>query len=342
MDFVFYGNALPGYSEEFKDNGDRVYSITSYTDNIIKNVLETKRVVAAGDYAIVHSQLNTLNFFPLLGAWLGGAKTQIASNHSTANLKYEFKKSLIKYILRPTTKICATHYAACSAYAGRWCFGKRAWEKGRVKVIHNAIDLEVFQYSEGNREKVRSALGWNGRFVIGHVGRFIEQKNHKLILDIFYEVKKRCPNVLLVLIGDGKLRDCISDKARTMGIGESVWFMGIRSDINERKLMLGTDVFLFLSLYEGLGNVITEAQAVGLKCVVSDVVPGEVKMTELVEFLPLDDAAEQWAEAGLKSSDKHERRSRHEELTRAGYEIKSAAKDLEEYYISLINHTDNR
>lgn len=334
MDFIFFGRKLPDYCSEVENNGDRLFSVTSYTQNVVKSVLEIKKIVSDGKYDIVHSQLNTLNFFPLLGAWLGGTKIRIASNHSTANLRFEFKRSLLKYILRPTTKICATHYTACSEYAGRWCFGKRACEKGNVKVIHNAIDLESFQYSDETRKKVRERFGWNGCFVVGHVGRFTEQKNHKMLLDIFAEVRKRRSDALLVLIGDGKLRESVSNRAQALGIEESVRFLGIRSDVSE--LMQGMDVFLFPSLYEGLGNVITEAQAVGLQCVCSDVVPNEVKMTELVEFLPLDEPVERWAEAVIKHSDGYERWGRADELTRAGYEIKSAAKDLEEYYMGLL------
>ena len=127
----------------------------------------------------------------------------------------------------------------------------------------------------------------------------------------------------------------VRDQVYSLGLDDCVQFLGVRYDVDE--LMQGMDVFLFPSLYEGLGNVVTEAQAVGLKCVVSDVVPKEVALTELVEFMPLEKTAEQWAEVLLAYKDGYDRHGRGEQLARAGYEIKSAAKDLEEYYKSLLS-----
>ena len=155
MDFLFYGNILDHFRESLEKDGDHVISVTNYKKNVFKSIWEIKQIVRDGEYDIVHARLNTLNFFPLLGAYLGGAKIRIAANHSTANLRYEFIKSLVKYILKPTTKFMATHYAACSEFAGIWCFGRTAWNKGRIKLICNAIDLDKFRYSEAVRDKVR-------------------------------------------------------------------------------------------------------------------------------------------------------------------------------------------
>lgn len=333
MDFLFYGDSLPRFDEALRENGDCVINVVDYTHDLIGSIKEIREAVKKGDYDIVHAQLNALNFFPLLGAYLGGAKIRIAANHSTANLKYEFKKSVVKYLVRPTSGLLATNYAACSEYAGKWCFGERALKDGKIKVIHNAIDLSKFDYSDCTRQKVRNENGWNSKFVIGHAGRFTEQKNHKFMLNIFLEVKKKCPDAMLVFAGDGHLMGEVREKAKEMGILNSIRFLGVRFDMNE--LMQGMDMFLFPSLYEGLGNVITEAQAVGLRCVVSDAVPSEVKMTELVDFISLSEAPNVWAEHIMRYKDGYERKNRHEDLEKAGYEIKTATRDLENYYISL-------
>ena len=141
MDFLFYGPSLPRFSKELEANGDRVINVVDYTENLIGSIREIRDVVKNGNYDIVHAQLNALNFFPLLGAYLGGAKIRIAANHSTANMKYEPKKSIVKYLVRPSAGMLATNYAACSEYAGEWCFGKQALKNGKIKIIHNAIDL---------------------------------------------------------------------------------------------------------------------------------------------------------------------------------------------------------
>lgn len=334
MDFLFYGESLPRFNCELEANGDKVINVVDYTKNLLGSIREICEVVKENHYDIVHAQLNALNFFPLLGASLGGARIRIAANHSTANLKYEFKKSLIKYLLRPTAGLMATNYAACSRYAGEWCFGKRAYEKGKIKVIHNAIDLTKFDYSDETRMKVRNEMGWNGKFVIGHAGRFTEQKNHRFMVEIFKYIHKICPNSVLVFAGEGHLMEEVKKQVDDLGLKESVQFLGVRFDMNE--LMQGMDVFLFPSLYEGLGNVITEAQAVGLQSVVSDVVPSEVKMTELVDYVSLNKKAEEWADTVLKYKDGYIRANRHEDLIRAGYEITTAARSLEEYYMGLV------
>lgn len=333
MDFLFYGDSLKRFDDELKKNGDKVINVTDYTKNLIKSILEIKNVVKENQYDIVHAQLNALNFFPLLGAYLGGAKIRIAANHSTANLKFEFKKSIVKYIMRPFASIMATNYAACSKYAGSWCFGKKALKKGKIKIIHNAIDLEKFKNKEQIRNEIRRKMLWENNFIIGHAGRFTEQKNHKFMIDVFAEVKKECPNAKLVLVGEGHLMEQIKNQVKEYGLENDVEFLGVRFDMN--ILMQGMDVFLFPSLYEGLGNVITEAQAVGLQSIVSNAVPKEVKMTNLVDYLSLSDSKKKWADQILKYKNGYERKDTHNDLIKSGYEIKSAAKDLEKYYINL-------
>lgn len=334
MDFLFYGNNLKRFNDELEKNGDKVINVEKYSKNMIKSIKQIRDVVKKEKYDIVHAQLNTLNFFPLLGAFLGGAKIRIASNHSTANLKYEFRKSIIKYILRPTCGLMATNYAACSNFAGEWAFGRKNVKNGKVKIIHNAIDLKNFRYSNNIRMNVRKREDWEDKFIIGHVGRFVEQKNHKFIVNIFKEIHERNENARLVFIGDGELISDIKKQVNKLRLDEYVYFYGVRFDVNE--LMQGMDLFLFPSLYEGLGNVITEAQAVSLQSVVSDQVPKEIGLTEFVEFVPLNAPVEKWAESVIKYVDGYKKRDTYEDLVNAGYEIKSAAKELEKYYLNLI------
>ncbi len=334
IDFLFYGESLQRFNDELEPNGDCVINVTDYEKNLIKSITDIRDVVKNGDYDIVHAQLNALNFFPLLGAKLGGAKVRLASNHSTANLKYEFKKSIIKYLVRPSAKWMATDYAACSEHAGSWCFGKKALAQGEIKIIHNAIDLSLFTFSDDIRKKVREDMEWDGKFVIGHAGRFTEQKNHKFIVEIFSKVHEKFDNSVLVLAGEGHLMETIKKQVHVLELDDCVQFLGLRFDMNE--LMQGMDLFLFPSLYEGLGNVITEAQAVGLRSVVSDAVPREVQMTNLVDFHSLKDPIDVWTSTIMQYAKGYSREDTHQQITEAGYEIVTASKDLEKYYISLL------
>lgn len=339
MDFLFYGDSIDRFDIELKKNGDKVINVVEYSKNMFKSIKQIKETVRNGKYDIVHAQLNALNFFPLLGAYLGGAKIRIASNHSTANLRYEFKKSCIKYLLRHTSGILATDYAACSKYAGEWAFGKKKSKKGQIKIIPNAINLDNFQFSQELREKVRDKENWNDNFVIGHVGRFVKQKNHMFIIDVFRKIHEKNDKAILILIGDGDLIEEVRKRVHEYKLDDYVKFFGIRFDVSD--LMQGMDLFLFPSLYEGLGNVITEAQGVSLHAIASDVVPNEVKMTEYVEFLPLNNDAKMWADYALKYQDGYQKRNTYNDLVKAGYEIKSAAKRLEEYYMGLYQKHQN-
>ena len=332
MDFLFYGKSLPRFTEELEQHGDKVFNVIEYSKGLIRSIREIRRIVKAGKYDIVHSQLNTLNVFPLLGAWLGGSKIRIAANHSTANLRYETKKSIIKYCLRPTVCLFATNLCACSKEAAIWGFGKRKFNK--VKIIPNAIELTNFKYSDETRKLIRSKEKWEGKFVVGHIGRFTEQKNHRYIIKIFDEIVKKCPNGLLVFIGEGELIEPIREQVMKLKLEEKVRFLGIRFDIS--SLMQGMDVFLFPSLYEGLGNVIIEAQGVSLKSFVSDRVPREVKLTEFVNFLSLEDAPEKWADEIVSYLIGYQRTDTHPELMKANYDIETAVKGLEDYYLSLL------
>lgn len=334
MDFLFYGDSHKSIKEEFEKNGDKVINVTDYKDSMLKSIKDIEKVVREGNYDIVHSQMNALNVFPLYAAKRGGAKIRIASNHSTANLKYEFKKSLVKYILRPTIGLFATNYSACSKYAAKWAFGKRKLKSDKMKIIHNAIDLNKFKYDANCRKKIRKEYNWDDKFVIGNVGRFVKQKNHKFLIDIFEKIKLKKENSLLVLIGVGDLQESIKNYVHEKNLDDSVVFLGMRFDVD--KLMNAMDLFLFPSIYEGLGNVVTEAQAISLYTLASDVVPEEVKMSEYVEFMSLNENAEKWAEHALKHSSKYKRRNTFLDLKNNGYEIRSAAKDLEKYYFSLI------
>lgn len=186
--FADEDSSLPQRAE-IESLGGRIYVVPPYQQigDYIKQLIALFR---ENNYKIVHSHLNTLSVFPLYAAKKAGVPVRIAHNHSTAG-KGETKKNIMKYMLRPFAKVNATHYAACSRYAGEWLFGKKSMEKGEVTIFNNAIDLDKFRYNEKVRNEVRKELGLEGKFVVGHVGRFCYQKNHSFLIDVFDEVCKK-------------------------------------------------------------------------------------------------------------------------------------------------------
>lgn len=333
FDFIIDGYNETPIDEEIKSMGGKVYKIEPYEKNIFKNMLQCYKIFKTNKYTIVHCHLNTLSVFPLFVAWICKIKIRICHNHSTA-AKGEGKKNLIKYILLPFSKLFATHYCACSELSGRWIFGNKFYNKGKVKLIKNAIDINKYSYNKFVRDKKREQMNLDNKFVIGHVGRFVYQKNHNFLIDIFNEAYKINNNLILILVGDGQLKNQIQYKVKKLGLKDNILFLGNRFDVPE--LMQAMDLFLLPSFYEGLPVVGVEAQAAGLKCIFSDSITYETKVTNLVEFIGLNKSPKYWANQIIKYSDRYNRENTDIQIKKAGYEIKIAAHNLLLWYKKLL------
>lgn len=318
--------------DEIESLGGKVILIPPY-QKVIKYHKELKRVLKEGNYKIVHSHINTLSVFSLFAAKCAGVPVRIAHSHSTTNKK-EKNKNLMKQLLRPFSKVFATDYMCCSELAGRWLFGDKEYDKGNVYLLNNAIDLDKFKYDEVVRREKRKELNIDDdTLVIGHVGRFVEQKNHRFLIDIFNEVHKQNEKSILLLVGQGPLMEKIKEKVKSLGIEDSVKFLGQRNDISE--LYQAFDVFCLPSLYEGLPVVGVEAQATGLLCLFSDDMTKETKVLESTKFLSLEQSAKEWAEILLKSIENFERKDTTIEFFNNGFDIKMEVKKLIKIYLKL-------
>ena len=316
-------------------NGGKVIIIPPY-QKAFKYHKELKKVLKDNNYKIVHSHISTMSVFSLFAAKCAGVPVRIAHSHSTTNKK-EKKKNLMKQILRPFSKVFATDYMCCSELAGRWLFGNKEYDKGNVYLLNNAIDLDKFKYNESLRKKKRKELGIkDDTLVIGHLGRFVAQKNHTFLIDIFNELHKKNKNSVLLLAGQGPLLEEIKSKVKDLNLEESVKFLGQRNDANE--LYQAFDVFLLPSLYEGLPVVGVEAQAAGLLCYLSDDMTKETKVLDITKFMSLNDTPEEWADNILNDVKKYKRIDTSKEMTAKNFNIKEEAKRLEEYYLNLYNN----
>ncbi|KWU59143.1 glycosyltransferase family 1 protein [Priestia megaterium] len=332
LDFIFDGFHDTPIDQEIKEMGGKIYKVTPYTSSIWKSMKQVYQIVKENNYQIVHSHMNALSVFPLCAAKLAGAKVRIASNHSTAT-KGETKKTILKYLLRPFAKLFPTHYAACSQHAGYWLFGKKTCDSGEVSFIKNAIDLNKYKFDKDVRNNTRRDLNITDQFVVGHVGRFAYQKNHKFVVEVFEEICKQHSNSVLLLAGNGPLKTEIKNLIEDKGLSDKVKFLGVRKDIH--KIMQAFDVFLFPSFYEGLGNVITEAQAVSTVSVVSEGIPDEVRFTEYVVGMNLNQSAKEWAQVVLNYKEEYTRRDTKVDMRKNGYDIELASKKLVDYYMKL-------
>lgn len=242
FDFICDDDSTNIPYDEIEKLGGKVILIPPY-QKVFKYQKELCRVLREGKYKIVHSHINTLSVFPLYAAKKVGVPVRIAHSHSTTNKK-ERKKNLLKQVLRPFSKKYATNYMCCSELAGRWLFGDKAYDEGKVYLLNNAIDLDKFKYDKKIRDKKRKELGIKeDTIVIGHIGRFVAQKNHTFLIDIFNQFHKKEKNSILLLAGQGPLQEEIKNKVRELGLDDSVGFLGQRNDANE--LYQAFDVFFY-------------------------------------------------------------------------------------------------
>lgn len=335
LDFICDEDSTNIPYEEIEKMGGKVIIIPSYSKPF-KYHKALKRVLKEGNYKIIHSNINTLSVFSLFAAKCAGVPVRIAHSHSTTNKK-EKKKNLMKQVLRPFSKVFATDYMCCSELAGRWLFGNKEYDKGNVYLLNNAIDLDKFKYNESLRKKKRKELGIkDDTLVIGHIGRFVAQKNHDFLIDIFNEIHKKNNNSILLLAGQGPLMEDIKNKVKELNLEDSVKFLGQRNDANE--LYQAFDVFLLPSLYEGLPVVGVEAQASGLLCYLSDDMTKETKVLDITKFMSLNNTPEEWADNILDDVKKYKRIDTSKEMTAKNFNIKEEAKKLEEYYLNLYNN----
>ena len=331
FDFICDADSTNIPYEEIESLGGRVIIVPPY-QKLPAYLKELRRVFKVGGYKIVHSHINTLSVFPLYAAKKAGVRVRIAHSHSTSNKK-EWKKNLLKNALRPFSKKYANEYACCSEVAGRYLFGNCFYEGGKVKLVKNAIDVGKFSFSSEIREKKRDELGIKeDTFVVGHVGRFVAQKNHSYLIDIFAEIHEKNPDSVLLLAGQGPLQEEIREKVKTLGLENCVRFLGQRNDIPE--LYQAFDTVVLPSLYEGLVVVLVEAQCAGLPCFCSTDVSPETKISDRLSFISLSETPEFWAEKIVAGS-KIVRSDTRKDIAANGYDIEVAAKEWTAWYGSL-------
>lgn len=325
-------NAIP--SEEIAALGGRIYVIPPY-QNIFKNMLAIYRLCKKNQYKIIHGYNSTMNLFAMFAAKL--ARVPVRINESISMAHGADKKTIIKNILKVFSKCCSTHYMSNGEECGRWQFGNRLYDMGKVSVFKTAIDTERNAFDVGVRETTREEFGIKSNLVIGHIGRLTEQKNTLFLIDIFKEIVKKDATARLLLIGDGNLREEMIKKIDKFGISSFVIYLGRREDI--QKFYNAMDCFLLPSLYEGLPVVGIEAETCGLPMFFSTEIPREASpCNELGHFIGLDKNAEQWADEIIRITKKNipNRKNYVEEVKNAGFDSKNEGEKLLQYYEKIL------
>lgn len=325
-------NSIP--KDEIEALGGRVYEIAPY-QNIFKNMSQIRNICKRNHYRIMHAYNGTMNVFPMLVGKSCGIPIRI--NESISMGHRADRKTVIKNLLKPFTRLGSTHYMANGEVCGRWQFGDKAFEVGKVTVFKTVIDTKKHDFDPGLRERTRREYGINDNIVIGHIGRLTEQKNSLFLIDIFNEIVKVEPKARLLLIGDGNLREQAFARIGKYGISDKVVYLGRREDIHQ--FYNAMDCFLLPSLYEGLPVVGVEAETCGLPMFFSTEIPEESSACrDLGHFIGLDKNATEWAIEVLKATKENMgvRRGHVKEVKNAGFDSEAEGIRLGEYYERLI------
>lgn len=332
FDFICDSDSTNIPYELIENLGGKVIIIPPY-QKVFKYHKELKKILKEGKYKIVHSHINVLSVFSLFAAWSAKVPIRIAHSHSTTNSK-EKKKNLFKFFLRPLNKIFATDYMACTEHAGRWMFGNKCFDNGKVFVLNNAINLDSYKYDKNTRIKLRRELKINNSTkVIGCIGRFVDQKNHRFLIDVFKKYHEINKDSMLLLLGQGPLLEEIKEKVNTLGLNECVMFLGQKSDANKYYSVF--DCYVMPSIYEGLGMVYIEAQVSGLSCLASTDVPRIAKVTKNMDFMNLSENIDEWAKK-INKIIYTQRKDCSSEVGLAGYDITIEVQKLENKYLDLL------
>ncbi|WP_314901767.1 glycosyltransferase [Actinomyces naeslundii] len=331
--FDFFCFATPDETNraEIESLGGRCYIINAGGSiGRIRSALAQLLSEHAGQYPVAHLHDPILSRFLYPVAHRHGVRSFTVHSHSTAYSDSRLK-SMRNWLVCRNIGAYSDVRLACSRAAGDFLFGR-----GRYEELPNAIDVETYRFKEPVRTDVRARLGLGDAPVVGHVGRFSEEKNHRFLLDVFGELLRLKPGARLVLIGDGSLRPGIEERAADRGLADYVLFLGDRKDVP--ALYQAMDVLVLPSLFEGLPMVGVEAQCAGLPMVCSDRVPDEVAIGDC-EFLSLEKPARRWAHhvsQALERGRDLSLRAQGEEMTRtAGFDITHEADRLARRYRDL-------
>ena len=332
FDFLLHREGEFAYSKEVIERGGIIYSLPHFNPLNINYLNSLDKFFSEHtEYKIVHSHLNCLSAIPLRYAKKHGIPVRIA--HSHIIIYANSLKDIAKKILKPLIPFYANYLFACSNQAGKWMFPKH-----NFYVIKNAIDASKFSYDKLKRNSIRKEMGIENNYSIGHVGRLTSQKNQIFLIELMKILTNDLPEAKLILVGDGEQEGVIKSKIKEYDIEDNIILLNSRNDIAD--ILQGFDIFVFPSLYEGLGIVAIEAQASGLTTLCSEYVPEEVKVTELAKFLPLD--KEIWKSEILYTiTTKNNRKDTYEEIKEANYDIKTEAIKLQNEYVKMYCRANN-
>ena len=336
FDFVTFSKTVD-FAEEFINDGCQVYQISAYPEEDMETFIADFGSVLNQKYDAI--EIHTSFWKSTIVEKMAKEKgvKVIVHAHSTGISKAKSadeEAKLLKRHIEIKRKIDASladYFFACSQSAADWLYGE-AIPKDKIKFINNTINTDRFAFSPESREWIRKQLKLQNKFVIGHVGRLERVKNQQFLIEIFAEIHMEINHAILLMVGDGSLREDLEKIVWKLGIVDSVIFVGKKADTESYYQAM--DVFVLPSLLEGFPLVLLEAQCSGLECICSEGVPQEALIIERTERIPLSNS-EKWVQKIKRASYQKVREDSSKIIMMKGFDTNQQIKEIEKIYQSM-------
>ena len=326
--YLVFGDEVGAYERQLLENGCPVFHLAEPSDGYPRFLRELWKLMKTHRYDIVHAH-NMFNCgWTMLAAACAGIPVRVTHAHSALDDGGGILKRVYEAVMRFLILTCATDLVACGVKAGCRLYGRRAYGR-RGDLILNGIDVGAFAFDSNSRRRIRRQLQAEGRFILGHAGHLMAVKNQAFLLELMPLVLERRPNALLLLLGEGPDRPMLERKIRDMGLEDHVIMTGNVDNVADH--LSAMDVFVFPSLYEGTPLSILEVQANGLPCVISDSVPQDVFLTDLLHPMSLSDPKGKWVEAVLGAR-RGETGAYNRQLRNSDYAVETAMDKIYHIY----------
>lgn len=326
--YVVFGDEVGAYEEQLLEKDCTIFHLAEPSDSYPQFLKELWKLMKTHRYDVIHAH-NMFNCgLSMLMAACARVPVRVVHSHSALDDGNGMIKRAYEAVMRFLILTCATDLVACGVKAGQRLFGKRTYER-RGNLILNGIDVRSFAFDCDSRAVIRGQLNAADRFILGHVGHLLKVKNQAFLLDLMPLVLERKPNALLLLLGEGEDRPMLEQKIRDIGLEDHVIMTG--NVTNVADYLSAMDVFVFPSLFEGLPLSILEVQANGLPCVISDGVPEDVFLTDLIHPLSLSDPKEKWVDM-IMQCERGETDAYNRQLRNSDYAVETAMDKIYHIY----------
>lgn len=327
------------YKKKIEQQNGRLFDfkINNIQNSIIKKFAIFKnfyKVLKENKYDIIHIHIDTAYngfLFGIIAKLASKSKIIIHSHNSAIS---GVLKNFLHILFRPILGILGDEFVTCSTEAANWMYPKYILKKKKIKIIENGINVKEYLFNENIRQQYREQLNITNNFVIGHIGRFVTQKNHEFLIDIFHEIYLKNKDVKLILVGIGELENKIRQKVEKLKLNNNVLFLKSRNDVS--NLLQAFDLFLLPSLYEGLPIVAIEAQASGVNTILSNNITKEAKIIPNIKYLSLNQEPKIWASEILKLNVEYDRTEYQQQILDSNFNIKKSALNLQEFYFEIM------